>query len=385
MKIQRRFTKSGISPYAQFEYTRRSSVLRNPDGSLVFNMENIEVPSHWSQVATDILAQKYFRKAGIPLTDEQGNPVLDEKGNQKYGSENNLRQVVHRLAGCWREWGEKHNYFDTAEDAQAFYDEIAYTLLKQMTAPNSPQWFNTGLNFAYGITGKPQGHYYVDPDTGKLAKSGDAYTHPQPHACARRNTLLFTNEGVLTIGTIVDESKVGIQVFDGNKYVNVLAVKNNGVRSVYRATLKNGNFIEFTDDHRIWSSSKRLKDGGEYSWNELRTILGKKVQQIALQEVAELTTVEHDVEFANGSSALTSRNSSTNVSNYSQNFQFETESNSSKIDIAKAALAGWIIGDGYYGKYNKNAKTTMFGAITINDDEFNYVTDLFTANARQLL
>lgn len=183
MKIQRRFTKSGISPYDQFEYTRRSSVLRNPDGSLVFNMENIEVPSHWSQVATDILAQKYFRKAGIPLTDEHGNPVLDDKGNQKYGSENNLRQVVHRLAGCWREWGEKHNYFDTAEDAQAFYDEIAYTLLKQMTAPNSPQWFNTGLNFAYGITGKPQGHYYVDPDTGKLAKSGDAYTHPQPHAC----------------------------------------------------------------------------------------------------------------------------------------------------------------------------------------------------------
>ncbi|MFN8360193.1 MAG: LAGLIDADG family homing endonuclease [Candidatus Kapaibacterium sp.] len=183
MKIQRRFTKSGISPYDQFEYTRRSSVLRNPDGSLVFNMENIEVPSHWSQVATDILAQKYFRKAGIPLTDEHGNPVLDDKGNQKYGSENNLRQVVHRLAGCWREWGEKHNYFDTAEDAQAFYDEIAYTLLKQMTAPNSPQWFNTGLNFAYGITGKAQGHYYVDPETGKLAKSGDAYTHPQPHAC----------------------------------------------------------------------------------------------------------------------------------------------------------------------------------------------------------
>ena len=136
-----------------------------------------------SQVATDILAQKYFRKAGIPLTDEQGNPVIDEKGNQKFGSENNLRQVVHRLAGCWREWGEKHNYFDTAEDAQAFYDEIAYTLLKQMTAPNSPQWFNTGLNFAYGITGKAQGHYYVDPDTGKLAKSSDAYIYSQPYAC----------------------------------------------------------------------------------------------------------------------------------------------------------------------------------------------------------
>ncbi|MBI3260156.1 MAG: vitamin B12-dependent ribonucleotide reductase [Ignavibacteriae bacterium] len=183
MNIPRRFTKSGGSPYSQFEYTRRASVLRNPDGSLVFNMENIEVPSHWSQVATDILAQKYFRKAGVPLVDEQGNPVLDENGNQKTGSENNLRQVVHRLAGCWRHWGEKYGYFDTAEDAQAFYDEIAYTLLKQMTAPNSPQWFNTGLNYAYGITGKPQGHYYVNPETGKLTQSTDSYTHPQPHAC----------------------------------------------------------------------------------------------------------------------------------------------------------------------------------------------------------
>ncbi len=183
MNIPRRFTKSGGSPYSQFEYTRRASVLRNPDGSLVFNMENIEVPSHWSQVATDILAQKYFRKAGVPLVDEQGNPVLDEKGKQKTGSENNLRQVVHRLAGCWRHWGEKYGYFDTAEDAQAFYDEIAYTLLKQMTAPNSPQWFNTGLNYAYGITGKPQGHYYVSPETGKLTQSTDSYTHPQPHAC----------------------------------------------------------------------------------------------------------------------------------------------------------------------------------------------------------
>ncbi|MBK9248610.1 MAG: hypothetical protein IPM69_10965 [Ignavibacteria bacterium] len=376
MKIQRRFTKSGISPYAQFEYTRRSSVLRNPDGSLVFNMENIDVPSHWSQVATDILAQKYFRKAGIPLTDEQGKPILDDKGNQKFGSETNLRQVVHRLAGCWREWGEKHNYFDTSEDAEAFYDEIAYTLLKQMTAPNSPQWFNTGLNYAYGITGKAQGHYYVDPISGKLAKSEDAYTHPQPHACARRNTYLFTNEGVLTIGSIVDESKVGLQIFDGNKYVNVLAVKNNGVRSIYRATLKNGNFIEFTDDHRIWSSVKRLKDGGEYSWSELRTLLGCKVQQIALQKRTQLTMEAHLSGFANESSS--SSVSTNNFSDFNEMLYIDSKNESSQLDIANAALAGWIIGDGYYGKYNKNAKTTMFGAITINDDEFNYVTDLFT-------
>lgn len=183
MNIPRLFTREGDSPYDLFEYTYRTSQLRNTDGSSVFKMENIEVPKQWSQVATDILAQKYFRKAGIPEIDDSGNPVLDENGVQKTGAETSIKQVVHRLAGCWRSWGEQYGYFDTAEDAQAFYDEIAYMLLKQMSAPNSPQWFNTGLNYAYGITGNAQGHYFVDPETGKLTRSKDAYTHPQPHAC----------------------------------------------------------------------------------------------------------------------------------------------------------------------------------------------------------
>jgi ribonucleoside-diphosphate reductase alpha chain len=183
MKIHRRFTKAGANVYDQFEYTYRSSTLRNTDGSVVFQMDNIEVPKHWSQVATDILAQKYFRKAGVPQLDAHGKPVLDKDGNPVLGAETSVKQVVHRLAGCWRWWGEQHGYFSTPEDAQAFYDETAYMLLKQMTAPNSPQWFNTGLNFAYGITGSSQGHYYVDPKTKKLKRSDDAYTHPQPHAC----------------------------------------------------------------------------------------------------------------------------------------------------------------------------------------------------------
>lgn len=182
MKIARRFTSSGSDPYEMFTYTERTSVLRNQDGSVVFQMENIEVPSQWSQVATDILAQKYFRKAGVPQM-QDGEPLLDESGQPVLGPERSLKQVVHRLAGCWRWWGEKYGYFDTAEDAQTFYDEIAYMLLKQMAAPNSPQWFNTGLNFAYGITGSSQGHHYVDPDSKKLTRSTDSYTHPQPHAC----------------------------------------------------------------------------------------------------------------------------------------------------------------------------------------------------------
>lgn len=183
MKFQRLFTKNGVSPYDQFSYTTRKSVLRNPDGSLVFEMNNIEVPEQWSQLASDILAQKYFRKTGVPQFDNEGNPILNDEGTQVLGSENSVKQVVHRMAGAWRHWGEKYNYFDSEADAQTFYDETAYMLLNQMCAPNSPQWFNTGLNYAYGIKGSKQGHYYVDPETEILKISDDAYTRPQPHAC----------------------------------------------------------------------------------------------------------------------------------------------------------------------------------------------------------
>ncbi|NTU97002.1 MAG: vitamin B12-dependent ribonucleotide reductase [Chlorobiaceae bacterium] len=183
MKISRLFTAAGENVYDRFEYTTRSSVLRNPDGSKVFEMTDIEVPKHWSQVAADILAQKYFRKTGVPQRNENGEPVLDNDGTPVTGSEHSIREVVHRLAGCWREWGEKNGYFDTPGDAQAFYDEVACMMLGQMGAPNSPQWFNTGLNFAYGITGPAQGHYHVDPLTREVRESEDAYSRPQAHAC----------------------------------------------------------------------------------------------------------------------------------------------------------------------------------------------------------
>ncbi len=183
MQIQRKFTKKGVSPFDSFTFVKRTSAIRNPDGSSVFEMNNIEVPSHWSQLATDILAQKYFRKSGVPQRDEYGSDKLDENGNPVLGSETSAKQVVHRLAGTWTDWGRRYGYFDSDEDAEAFYDELAYMLLNQMAAPNSPQWFNTGLNYAYGIKGKSQGHYYVDNETGKLTESEDAYSRPQTSAC----------------------------------------------------------------------------------------------------------------------------------------------------------------------------------------------------------
>ena len=182
MMIKRKYTKNNVSPYDLFTYEKRSSILRNPDGSIVFEMNDIEVPSHWSQLATDILAQKYFRKAGVPLKNGNGTPKLDEKEKQITGSETSVKQVVHRLAGTWTDWGKKYNYFNE-ESAKIFYDEIVYMLLNQMCAPNSPQWFNTGLYFEYGITGSSQGHYYVSPETNEIMVSQDAYSHPQTSAC----------------------------------------------------------------------------------------------------------------------------------------------------------------------------------------------------------
>ncbi|MGC8774583.1 MAG: vitamin B12-dependent ribonucleotide reductase [Chlorobaculum sp.] len=183
MKIARLFTSPGENVYDRFDYTLRTSVLRNPDGSKVFEMNDVEVPVSWSQVAADILAQKYFRKTGVPQRDAEGNLMIGADGKPVTGSENSIKQVAHRMVGCWQDWGKRHNYFDTDEDAQAFYDEVVYMLLAQMAAPNSPQWFNTGLQFAYGINGPAQGHFYVDPVTGETKESEDAYSRPQAHAC----------------------------------------------------------------------------------------------------------------------------------------------------------------------------------------------------------
>jgi ribonucleoside-diphosphate reductase alpha chain len=183
MKINRRFTSPNTDVYSTIEWSTRSSKITNADGSVVFAMDDAEVPREWSQLATDIVVSKYFRKAGVPQHDAHGNVVRNADGTAVLGPERSVRQVVHRLAGCWRHWGESHGYFDSAEDAQAFYDELAHMLLRQVAAPNSPQWFNTGLNWAYGINGPAQGHWIADHNTGAVSLAADSYTHPQPHAC----------------------------------------------------------------------------------------------------------------------------------------------------------------------------------------------------------
>jgi ribonucleoside-diphosphate reductase alpha chain len=199
MRIERRNTTEGQSPYAGIDFRLTTSEIRNPDGSVVFRLENVEVPEFWSQVASDVLAQKYFRKAGVAArlkkVEEETVPswlwrsvpdiaaLADLPESERYVSELSAKQVFDRLAGCWTYWGWKGGYFTSEEDARTFSDELRYMLAKQMVAPNSPQWFNTGLHWAYGVDGPGQGHYYVDWKTGKLTKSKSSYEHPQPHAC----------------------------------------------------------------------------------------------------------------------------------------------------------------------------------------------------------
>ena len=199
MRFERQFTTAGTHPYNDVPFRTASSEIRNPDGTVVFSAEKVEVPEQFSQVATDILAQKYFRKAGVPaalkrieendvpswlwrsVPDEAALAKLPAEG--RYVGESSAKQVFNRLVGTWTYWGWKGGYFTAEEDAQTYYDEMSFMLASQMAAPNSPQWFNTGLHWAYGIDGPSQGHFYVDFESGKMVRSKSSYEHPQPHAC----------------------------------------------------------------------------------------------------------------------------------------------------------------------------------------------------------
>ena len=199
MKFTRQFTKNNDDAYSGLEFKTTTSEIKNPDGTIVFSAPNIEVPANYSQVAADIIAQKYFRKAGIPTyvkkIEENDVPswlwrsepdaikLSNIPEDKRFKGEESAKQVFDRLAGTWTYWGWKGNYFTKEEDAKIYFDEMRYMLAAQMCAPNSPQWFNTGLHWAYGIDGPSQGHHYVDFKTKKLVKSKSSYEHPQPHAC----------------------------------------------------------------------------------------------------------------------------------------------------------------------------------------------------------
>ena len=216
MRIDRRYTKTPGKPFEGIYFKQADSEIRSFSGEILFEMRDVETPRSWSQTAVDVLAQKYLRKAGVPAATktvrEKGVPAFLQRSmpdvaalaklpkEKRYGPETSVKQVFHRMAGAWGYWGWKSGLFDDQKAAQAYVDEMQYMLAMQIAAPNSPQWFNTGLHWAYGIEGDEQGHYYVDPDTGTLTQSNSAYERPQPHACFIQSV----NDNLVGDGGIMD-------------------------------------------------------------------------------------------------------------------------------------------------------------------------------------
>jgi ribonucleoside-diphosphate reductase alpha chain len=336
MRVARRFTKEGQSPYAGIQFEQRVSEIKNPDGSTVFRQEGIAVPAPWSGVATDILAQKYFRKSGVPQYAPDGKPLLDREGRPVLGGERDARQVFHRLAGCWMHWGEKYGYFDTPSDARAFYDELCHMLAAQVAAPNSPQWFNTGLHYAYGLSGPAQGHFYVDPDTGILTRASSAYERPQPHACQPYHALISTPEGPMPIGEIVTRALIGLEVYDGREEgaatTRVVAVRDNGDKAVFRLELRSGVAIEATGDHLVWAIVN-----GVGSW--------RRVDEVEPGAALCLCT------------------------------RTEVRRPSEDARVDEAALVGWLQADGFVGQDGHDPDSLALELTTIDKDELDYILE----------
>jgi ribonucleoside-diphosphate reductase alpha chain len=213
VKVERRYTlptqEPGGDPYGGLRFVERRSEIRNPDGSVVFVMDDVVAPESWSQVAVDVLVQKYFRKRGVPQKDAGGNPLAGDDGEPVLGPERDARQVFERMADCWTSWARRHGTFDSDEDASAFRDELCFMLAHQMAAPNSPQWFNTGLHEAYGLATESRGHWHPDPETGAPLEVANAYRYPQPHACFIQSV----GDDLLADGGIMDLWEREVRLF----------------------------------------------------------------------------------------------------------------------------------------------------------------------------
>jgi ribonucleoside-diphosphate reductase alpha chain len=279
LRIDRRFTEAGKDAYDKIEWSRRDSRITNPDGSIVFEMTDAEIPSSWSQVAADIMVSKYFRKAGVPQFDDGGNQVFDDSGQPVMGPERSAKQVFNRLAGTWRHWGEKEGYFASTEDASAFEDELRYMLANQMAAPNSPQWFNTGLNWAYGLTGPAQGFWYVDGADGEMKASPDSYSRPSPHACFPAGTRVITDEGFKAIEKIQSGDQV---LTHEGRYRPVREVMQRQVdEDLFRVTIGNQT-VTATENHPVL-----VVRGGQHRWHAFGDLmLGEQVSTMPNPESA---------------------------------------------------------------------------------------------------
>jgi len=360
MRIERQFTAVDQDVYAAIPFRETASEIRNPDGSVVFQHNNIEVPADWSQVASDILAQKYFRKRGVPArtkrVPEDGVPewlwrsvpdheaMAEIPAETRFGGETSAKQVFDRLAGTWTYWGWIAGYFDGEADARAYYDEMRHMLATQMAAPNSPQWFNTGLHWAYGIDGPSQGHHYVDFQTGEVHQAPSAYERPQPHACQPHHALVTTPRGPVPIGRLVDGEAVGREVYDRKGTTRIRAVASNGVKPVLRVVLKNGNDVEVTPDHHVWveTVTKGKVGKGHQQWLAAGDLEpGMRLLQRTDTEIGSSTRDD--------------------------------------VAASEAMLAGWLQADGFVGQYESGTNRSLTCEfMTANEAEFDALYPLIT-------
>jgi ribonucleoside-diphosphate reductase alpha chain len=238
LKFRRVYTTPGVDPFSMIEWDRRTSKITNPDGSTVFELKDIEVPKSWSQLATDILASKYFRKAGVPGT----------------GHETSARQTVTRIARTLRRAGEElGGYFADVEDADAFEAELTYMLVAQIGAFNSPVWFNCGLAQEYGITGRPVGNWYWNPKTGQVEEAPDSYTRPQLSACFIQSV----SDDLMDIADLV-KREMRIFKFGSGTGTNFSRIRAEGERLSSGGTSSGlMSFLEIYD-----KSAGAIKSGG---------------------------------------------------------------------------------------------------------------------------
>lgn len=324
VRIERRFTESGTDPLADIEFGPRKAVIANPDGSIVWEMDDVEAPTGWGQLATDIIVSKYFRKGGVPQP---------EGG---VGAERSARQVFDRIVKAIRRAGEKQGgYFETPEDADTFEAELTYMLATQKAAFNSPVWFNTGLFESYGIKGSPSGRWAVDTDGSAVEMASD-YERPGVSACQPYHSLVLTERGLMPIGRIVEGNLVGLKVHDGTDWTEVKATKVNGVKLVHRVRLVDGREIEATGDHLVCAHIQRRKKAEE--WVKVEDLK----PGMYMRSYAKAEETAWDTRVADG------------------------------VSVSKAALAGWLQTDGYVGQ-PESASSLVVELETINNAEREWV------------
>ncbi len=305
LKIARRFTTPGVHPFDTVEWERRDARIGH-GGHVAFEQPDVEFPRTWSQNATNIVAQKYFRG--------QLNSPLRERS---------VKQMIGRVAGTIADWGRTRGYFATAEAGDAFEAELTYILLHQYAAFNSPVWFNVGFE-----------------------------ENPQCSACQPYHALVSTPHGMIPIGELVADDRVGREVYDAAGTTRIVATKANGRKRVLRARLRNGSFVEATPDHVVKAVAQRRTQPAWLRMDQLEVGMRMHLHP-------HRAKVSEPVRVVVGAGGAGSR--------------FDERAEVDRVAVAEAALAGWLQADGFVGRYEGTNRSLTIEFQVASDGEYDWV------------